>query len=79
MATRLICDACDCAVKDAEAETIGRYDPVVCCPECATKIHALAAAERAAHAELVRGYEATIARLRAAAKADGLARLPDDD
>lgn len=79
MALKLSCDCCDCPVKDADAETIGRYDPIVCCVECAAKVRALEAAERALHADLVRDFEAKRADLRADAKAKGLARLPDEE
>ena len=79
MATRLVCDCCACDVTDADAETIGRYDPVVACTACAAKVHALAAAERTLHADLVRTFEAGRAKLRANAKAAGLRRLPDEE
>lgn len=78
MATLTICDGCVCHLKDADATTVGRYDPCVFCPDCAAKWRAYEAEERAAHAAVVRDFEATRARLRAAIKAAGLARLPDD-
>lgn len=79
MATRTFCDGCSAECGDADLTTVGRYDPVVFCADCLTKWRAHEAAERAMHAEIVRDFEAKRAALRVVAKANGLARLPDED
>ena len=79
MATRTVCDGCECVAKDDEVTTVGRYDPCVFCPMCLAKWRTHEAAERVAHAEVVRAFEARRAAALAGLKAAGFARLPDED
>lgn len=78
MATKLCCDGCDCDMKDADATTVGRYDPCIFCPDCLAKWRVYEAQERAAHAGAVKMFEAARAALRGDLTAAGLARLPDE-
>lgn len=79
MATRSFCDGCSGECADAGLTTVGRYDACVFCPDCLTAYRALEAAERTLHVQLVRDFEVQRAKLRADAKAAGLARLPDEE
>lgn len=72
------CDGCLCEVNDAEAQIVGRYDPCVYCAKCLATWRAAEAEDRAAHTTLVRAFEADRAQRRAAVKAAGLVRLPDE-
>ena len=64
MATLTICDGCSTPLKDSEATTVGRYDPCVFCADCLAVWRAHETAERAAHAQLVRDFEAWRANAR---------------
>jgi len=82
MATKLCCDGCGCDLTPAEAQTVGRYDPCVYCPDCLTKWRAFEAAQRATHAQIVTSFETwranALAALKIAGNVGALARVPDE-
>lgn len=79
MTTKTFCDGCTNECGDADLTTVGDYDLCVFCKHCLATWRAHEAAERAAHAEIVTTFEAWRAAARAALKAAGLARLPDEE
>ena len=78
MAHSITCDGCGCPVTEADMVVEGARGKAEYCPVCAAKYKAWEDEIFAKQTGMAREFEAFLKEKRAALKADGFKKLPDD-